>query len=284
MNVQIVDIERRSKRKGVEGVNRRVIMEFIGALALIIIFALVIAHFLGTFVGCWADEDCMQCREEVNRLADSVDEVCQQSTMELTDEAEELPGGEYDFSCADFLHISPDGEFTVGSLRSPGDIMEDLGDAVLSLFRALFSLDPTEFTREWSVSQTADTCERTDLCVTGEDVENCGDGRFDILDGTTIPFFLTETDTYDFYLIEVTREDTFTYVTPDERQVNIKYEGLEIEWSILDALEDDVYTCGGDSHFCHDGNECPMATQHSPEYDDQCDQNDGDDICCISAG
>lgn len=167
-----------------EGVNRRVIMEFIGALALIIILGLVVAWFLGEgMMDCMGDEECMEAREELQRLVNDVNQACQESDIdEVTNE--ELD--HYDFGATHALAI---GHTSEGVIPDPTSIRQnefvitnyDTDDLGLSDVDDFASADFGELV-DWKVRITADQCDEIQQCFTNEELYverwNCEEGPF----------------------------------------------------------------------------------------------------------
>jgi hypothetical protein len=200
-----------------------------------VILAVFGAYMFGGGFGCIGSEACEQVRIELERLVDNVNAVCQDSTLGEMGEAQELPGGEYNFEGASVVHVSPDGTFKAQKFKDPDSVI-DIGSMVQDGLLAFVTLDLDRFTSDWSVSVTAEECEETNLCVGAGHVDGCHSGfEADVADrqGRSLPFFVL-----DYLGINALSElglgeafsktGRFTYYTPDDRVVNLDYRAIQI--------------------------------------------------------
>lgn len=215
-------------RKGLENVNRTVLIEFAGVVTFIVIFSLVVAHFLGLSLGCFGNTECMEAREELRRFVNDVNQACEDSTLSPVSEPTEL--GTYDFGASSAVGLKHPNIFRAAKLKDTGDFVGGLADYVggnvnnllRGDWRQLFedgtpSLQFREHTREWTVEMEAENCDQARLCVLFQGAENCHTGvrggTEDFFNGGHVPFWIPGFDA----------EGTVVYTTPEPRHINLRW-------------------------------------------------------------
>ncbi len=291
------DRDKLSDRIGMQGINRRVLMEFVGAMALILILGLIIVHFLGPF-GCFMNEECMEAREELRRFVNDVDKACQDASVEQV-AGETLE--EYDFGASHVLAI---GATSDGLLPDPRSISKNEfilikfnEDRVDKMVEDLASFDGSddpltiagdEEVVDWMVSETASSCNKAEQCQVRDAMHvkewTCGEGPFSswlfpIMGGSEGEVRIT---TYD---PDAGPRVKLRYIGDNSIEGKARDAWGNIKEAVEDRIdntkdkleEDTENRCGVDG-VCRDREECRTGEIRKEGNDDQCG-GDGE-ICC----
>lgn len=260
-------------RKGMEQVNTRVIIEFVGGLSVIVLLALIIAHFLGSGFGCFMDEECVKAREELKRLVSDVNKACQESDLNPQEQGAVL--GEYDFGASHELDVVDGNTFWLINYKN----IEEMDLSAESLMGKSLGKKKSQAI-DWQIQMTAEKCDGTFRCGMLRSAKDCQDniGKIagDIAGGKQGQYWL--------FPIEGDSNGTFRYTTPDTDNtiINLKWVASGMEGKSPDEVLGDVWddlTGGGGS-----SGQCPSGMTMLGDQNDACSGADEGTFCNVNLG